>query len=280
MANPFQHFLLFLWAVLNQVVTLAAGCAVTVLIGIIEKRVLKRPISIKLEIGILLAFVFFACFQTWRDQYARAQGLQTTLNQKPAQPQVQVNVPPPTVIIQQSEHHVENNPEPSGFLQIERLQFSTDQHILTDGQIVTLNIAYKNPGPYPVTDRESFGILIVADRDIPDYEQFAKSEHEMRSMFEKFRKQAVQKTAQQHLPLASVGVNQIVYTSAPSPALTPTQVSGILNGATRIYAFTWTQWKDSHKRTGTFNGCFWMQPPKNLDLLASDPVWHSCDGPL
>src|SRR5881296_873052 len=128
MSNPFLHFLLFLWAVSNQVVTLAAGCAVTVLIAIIEKRILKRPISLKIEIGILLAFVFFACFQTWRDQYNRAQGLQTTLNQKPAQPQVQVNVSPPTVVIQQLPAATDT--DLTGFLQLEKFQFARNQDSL------------------------------------------------------------------------------------------------------------------------------------------------------
>jgi hypothetical protein len=75
----------------------------TVLIGIFERHILKRPISLKTEIGVLLVFVFFACFQTWRDQYERANGLQSTLTSKPSQPPFQVNVLPAQVIVQPSQ---------------------------------------------------------------------------------------------------------------------------------------------------------------------------------
>ncbi len=83
----FNHFWLFLQAVWGHAVTLAAGCIVTVVLGIIEKRVLKRPISLRVEIGILLAFVFFACFQAWQDEYERAQKVPTV-------PTIQVTIPP------------------------------------------------------------------------------------------------------------------------------------------------------------------------------------------
>lgn len=79
MSNPFHHFWLFFYAVGDHAVTLAAGCIVTVMLGIIEKRILKRPISAKVEVGILLAFVFFACFQAWRDQYEKSSHVQRQL---------------------------------------------------------------------------------------------------------------------------------------------------------------------------------------------------------
>ncbi len=80
MAGLFQYFWLFVWKVGSHTVTLAAGCIVTVVIGLLEKYVLKRPISLRSEIAILLAFVFFACFEAWRDQYVRV----TALTQPPA----------------------------------------------------------------------------------------------------------------------------------------------------------------------------------------------------
>jgi hypothetical protein len=270
----------FIGAVISHWQAYATGGVVTGLIAVVE-RLSGWQMPKKAYAAIFLgAFLFVFFFLAWRDEFERANNLQHTLNQRPSQPQVQVNMPPPTVVIQQQEHPVESNTEPSGFLQLERLQFARDQHTLADNQIVSLNIAYKNPGPYPVTDEQSYAVVMIAERATPDAEQFAKTEHEMRKMFGKWRKQAVQKTAQLHGALPSVGANQIFYTSALSPPLTPAQVSGIANGATRIYALTWAQWKDSHKRVGTSSGCFWMQPPKTSDLLASDPVWHSCDGPM
>jgi hypothetical protein len=78
--NPFAHFPWFLLSVANHIFTLAAGCAVTVLIGLFEKYILKRPISVKIEVIVLLAFLFFACFQAWRDEYDRATTEQTELH--------------------------------------------------------------------------------------------------------------------------------------------------------------------------------------------------------
>ena len=65
--------MLFVSGFLGHLVTLLAGCAVTVIMAVIEKRILKRAISLKLEIGVLICFVLFACFQTWRDQYTSSE---------------------------------------------------------------------------------------------------------------------------------------------------------------------------------------------------------------
>lgn len=102
MPNPLKDFLPFLAGLWSHINTLISGCAVTFVIGLIEKRVLKRPISLKTEIGILLAFVFFACFQTWRDQYQHGEALQAKLSQTPT-PSFTINVPsaqPPIVNVQ------------------------------------------------------------------------------------------------------------------------------------------------------------------------------------
>jgi hypothetical protein len=91
MENPLHGFLPFLLAVGAHATTLAAGCIVTVMIGILEKHVLKRPISVKAEIAVLLAFVFFACFQAWRDQWIRktpnVSPVEVTVEAPPSPPQ-------------------------------------------------------------------------------------------------------------------------------------------------------------------------------------------------
>jgi hypothetical protein len=79
MANPFESFWVFVYLVGTHTVTLLAGCVVTVMLGIIEKYILKRSISIKWEIVILVAFIFFACFQTWRDEHHSLASLQDKL---------------------------------------------------------------------------------------------------------------------------------------------------------------------------------------------------------
>ena len=87
--NPFNHFWLFLGAVWVHAITLAAGCVVTVVINLLEKYVIKKTLGWKVDLAILLAFVFFACFQAWRDQYEVA----VKVNQNPSI-QITNNVPP------------------------------------------------------------------------------------------------------------------------------------------------------------------------------------------
>jgi hypothetical protein len=48
----------------------------------------------------VVTFSMAAFFMAWRDQFERAEGLQAKLSQKPSQPSITINVPPPTVIIQ------------------------------------------------------------------------------------------------------------------------------------------------------------------------------------
>jgi hypothetical protein len=72
-ANLFSDLGIFIARLFDHLFTLLAGCVVTVVVGIIEKRILKRPISWRLDVYILLGFIFFAGFQAWQDQYHRAQ---------------------------------------------------------------------------------------------------------------------------------------------------------------------------------------------------------------
>ena len=67
---------------------------VTVMLNLLEKYVLKRRLTWRADVSILLTFVFFACFQAWRDQYEKMLPAST-----PVQITNEVNVPPPTVIV-------------------------------------------------------------------------------------------------------------------------------------------------------------------------------------
>lgn len=69
MANPFESFWLFAYLVASHAITLLAGCIVTVMLGLTEKYILKRSLPPKWEIVILGVFLFYACFQTWRDEH-------------------------------------------------------------------------------------------------------------------------------------------------------------------------------------------------------------------
>lgn len=59
-------------AIVNHTITLLAGCGATVVLGMLEKYIFKKPISFEWELAVLLAFVFFAGFQAWQDQYKKA----------------------------------------------------------------------------------------------------------------------------------------------------------------------------------------------------------------
>jgi len=59
---------LYFVSLLDHTFTLLAGCGATVMLGLLQKYVFKRPLSLKWELAILAAFVFFAGFEAWRDQ--------------------------------------------------------------------------------------------------------------------------------------------------------------------------------------------------------------------
>jgi hypothetical protein len=64
-----QNFAAFVGSVFGHVFTLLAGCVVTVVINLIERHFMKgRKLPPWADIAILLLFLFFACFQAWRDK--------------------------------------------------------------------------------------------------------------------------------------------------------------------------------------------------------------------
>jgi len=62
---------------LDHTITLLAGCGATVVLGLIEKHILRKPLSPKWEVVILGCFIFFAGFQAWKDQRVRAENAET-----------------------------------------------------------------------------------------------------------------------------------------------------------------------------------------------------------
>ena len=129
MGHPFDHFGGFLFAVWGHAFTLLAGCAITVVIGWIERHILKKQMPFWADLSILLAFLFFACFQAWHDEYGKAVDLQAKLDAKPTIP-IQVNmspivVPPAQVLIQSPSN---SNSRPAG-LEVPAIQRMTDAQL-------------------------------------------------------------------------------------------------------------------------------------------------------
>jgi hypothetical protein len=75
MADFFAQFSTFFGAVGSHLVTLFAGCVATVTLGIFQKYVFKRPLSVKEDVAVFLLFLFFACFQAWRDEHRNTQSV-------------------------------------------------------------------------------------------------------------------------------------------------------------------------------------------------------------
>ena len=68
MLNFLSDTVAYISAILGHTVTLLAGCGATVVLGLIQKYILKRPLSVKWELIMFSGFVFFAGFQAWQDQ--------------------------------------------------------------------------------------------------------------------------------------------------------------------------------------------------------------------
>lgn len=147
MTNPFVHFWVFFLALWAHVITLVSGCVVTFMIGLLEKHVLKRPISVKFEIAVLLSFLFFACFQAWRDQYDKA------VNGPPAaniQFSPIINVPPTQVIINPnpSQPSSSSSSDLTGFLEQAATQIVTP--VITKGSPISVNMGFTVKGTQPI----------------------------------------------------------------------------------------------------------------------------------
>jgi hypothetical protein len=273
MSNPFQFFHLFILSVGDHMFTLAAGCVLTVVIGIIEKYALKRPVSWKVDIVVLLLFVFFACFEAWRDQYRLAQKATTT--QPPVQIAQTINVPPATVIIEQA--GTPPAQDPSGYVQVEKMEPAPDENTVAANQPLSFRIFLWNPGPHPVQDVHNVHGLGVVNLSNPDAEQSS------RRAFDTFRKREVVKMVREKKPGTEipVGLGQLRdFTVARIPALTKEQSDGIMGGTYGIYMYLWATWQDSHKRKGTLDVCYRLaKKPTTVALANESQIWATCDQP-
>ncbi len=74
------HFWLFLWLVLQHFVLILSGCVLTAILGLIEKLVLRRQVSVKVYAVILVGFIFVACFLAWHEGFLAEQKAQAESN--------------------------------------------------------------------------------------------------------------------------------------------------------------------------------------------------------
>jgi len=273
MSGLLQHLQVFVSAVMGHTVTLAAGCVATIIIAFLEKHVLKRPISLKSEIAVLLVFLFFACFQAWRDEYTRANRLQGELSQHPT-PQIQVNIPPPPPAQVIIEH------EPSakasdltGFQQLERIEPVNGLNRLVPSHPIYFNIYFRTKGNHPVHDNRTGQSISVLDMRIQGTERNARNE------FNRLKERRLAEARQKHLIGAEVGVDVSTFITAKSNPLTDQEVTEIPKGTVRIYLLFYSTWKDSLGQSGSLDACYWLEPPRSLELKVEGSVWQTCQEP-
>lgn len=76
------EFLRFIWSVLSLQFVLLGGCVLTVLVGLLEKYFFKHQLSLRGYTGIILALLFFACFQSWQQERRSRLGREVDLHKQ------------------------------------------------------------------------------------------------------------------------------------------------------------------------------------------------------
>jgi hypothetical protein len=251
MQNPIGDFGLFLLAFGDHLFTLLAGCVATVLIGIIEKRLLKRPISLKIEVGVLAAFVFFACFQAWRDQYKIAQKIkegptvQVNVPQQ-APPQVNVNVPAPTISI----------PHDGAYITISDPSINSDQYRIGVHLPVSPTIKNLSPTAVAIGVKGLTGILI-ADSSPNDAHQSLVFQKDEETAWNKFM--GLYSQQQKDMPAVNYGPSQSQFFTVWTPETIDSAMDAAFRGGTKtIIILSRLEWSDD-RGSHTNDYCAWMQ---------------------
>ena len=219
----------------------------------------------KFEIAIFLSFLFFACFQAWREQYERAAPREPS-------PTIQVNVPaisvaPPQVIIERPAGSSET-PTLSGFLVIEQMLPVDDLSVIAEGRSIGFNIVFTQRGNQPVHDVHNFETLSIV-------EPTDAASRAARQTFRSEQKMAHQRAFHEHIDAPSVGLGQQVFNTAVLGPLTKETADSILRGKNLLYLQAWANWKDLNGNTGTIDECWLMVPPVTSKLTAQ-VNWHNC----
>jgi len=267
MSNPFSHFWLFLYAVGDHTFTLAAGCVLTVVINLIEKYARHgKPLPLKADVAILLSFVFFACFQAWRDEYDKVSRLPAN---QPVQITNQVNVPPTQVIVEHDDGAKSSTPR--SWLELGQFLPGMGMSTITPGQKLGINVYLLNKGPEPVDDVRNFENLMVVDAT-------NSAGVEAQKVFKKDLQEAQRKDAHiKGLKGSAVGAGGSLFNTARSEVLTQADVDGLTKGTSRLYIQVWSKWTDRQGRTGTLDACWWYEGPLPQELGGKTFVIHSCN---
>ena len=261
---------LYFLSLLDHTVTLLAGCGATVVLGLIQKYVLRKPLSVKWEITILGAFVFVAGFQAWQDEYRKAKPAGT-----PVQVTNQISVPPAQVVV--IEKTTEEKHDLTSFVQFSGLIPTTVQNnnVIAPGNRIGFNFFFQQKGPEPVDDLGNVEMVDIVDTNEKD------AESNVRRKFKALIVKALANTKKAGAKGHSLGIGQGAFNSANTErVLSQNDVNGILlpPHTIRIYAQGWLGWKDRHGNSGHVNECVWLQPPSDGILRPGvELIWDECE---
>jgi hypothetical protein len=187
-------------------------------------------------------------------------------------PRVEVNVPPPQVIIQNGTvTGVQQQPRNDGFLQLERQEFSQYPPTVAVGNKLSLNYHFVNRGNRPVRGARAWGFLIPADIAANGPNPDAK----IWGICEKSCKQIYHHVSGKGGVL--IGVNQEFWGTAVSQPLTDSDVKGIFNDTVRLYSITVAIWKSENGEEQNWSVCNFAHniSPDSPSLV--NAIWHNCD---
>ena len=226
----------------------------------------------KADLGVVLLFVLFACFQAWHDEYKRADELQAKLDSKPPySPTVQVNVPspPPAQVVLQPGPHA--TPKLQGFA---KPYIALADQSIKDGIGITMNVGVVATGipikelyfaPYPAI------LTALQESDFPENER--GFHRKVEELIQKQKKTI----SRENLVGISVSPNvEHTFVTTKSPPPTDDQVLGLMDGHARLYVIVWARWKDENGVSGETEICRRLQAPKSNDLNAQAAVWLAC----
>ena len=247
MANPFDHWWTFLFAVWDHAFTLAAGCVVTVVVNLVEKHWMNgKKLPWKADLAILLGFVFFACFQAWHDEYKQV----ASLTRPAPQPSIVVNVPalnvpPAQVVVQQI---TQPKAKSDTFVQIKGVGAVDGRQPITVGRSIQLNVWVGKYGRDPVRTRQAFRLIVAS---------VAEEAQIQADYLNQLHVQDKRDGVIFGLP-GALGQTEFREQVASAP-LTREDIDGMTAGERRLYLLAALDWKNDDGSVDHLFRCAWLQ---------------------
>jgi hypothetical protein len=203
------------------------------------------------------AFVFFACFQAWHDEYEKAQAVKS-----PQSPPIQINMPP--VIVPPAQVVVTPElPKQHTHIQFKSIQLLPQNPAYPFRPDVTLafNVVCLNAGAFAAEDTSDFQHEVYVLKPPATEEQ----------MIEDFKRKAqFHMTGRMLNPSMAAGHLELYHTVF-GPSLSKEDVKNLTNGTYKVCVIAAIRWKD---KTGLYESgeCGCIDAIDNPSAL----VWADC----